>query len=198
MKIVFFIKSNTVDLTNYNIKDIPGSSGRLDVISRVILATLMNNYEIEKDIQIWIFLDRYGVLKFDSNKFSIQSFPTNEIKLTDKIVQFIRNIEMGIKRNNNFSNSIEFLQTDIFFEIKRFLRNGYKIFVLKEDGAPYLNSFRDLTVDDKVLFILGDQSGKLLESEDLENLNLIKISIGEQSYLASSVIRLIKLLLLKS
>ena len=104
MKKVFFIKSNTVDIKSYNIKDIPGSSGRLDVISRVILSTLINNYEIEKDVQIWIFLENYGVLKFDSNIVSIESFPLNEIKLTDKIVQYIKNIEKGIKLNEDFSN----------------------------------------------------------------------------------------------
>jgi len=52
MSIVFFIKSASVDLSKYTIKDLPGSSGRLDVTVRCILAALLNNVGFEKDIQI--------------------------------------------------------------------------------------------------------------------------------------------------
>ncbi len=48
MNLIFFIKSATVDLKNYTIKDIPGSSGRLDVISRCILAAILSNNNFEK------------------------------------------------------------------------------------------------------------------------------------------------------
>ncbi|TFF63532.1 MAG: tRNA (pseudouridine(54)-N(1))-methyltransferase TrmY, partial [Promethearchaeota archaeon] len=40
-KLIFFIKSESVNLKNYTIKDIPGSSGRLDVISRCLLSGLL-------------------------------------------------------------------------------------------------------------------------------------------------------------
>ncbi len=66
MKLIFFIKSETVDISNYTIKNIPGSSGRLDVISRCILAALLAKNEFEKKIQIWTFLDNYGTFIFNT------------------------------------------------------------------------------------------------------------------------------------
>jgi len=52
MVLTFFIKSATVDISRYTIKDPLGSSGRLDVISRCILSALLRNDSFEKDVQI--------------------------------------------------------------------------------------------------------------------------------------------------
>ena len=60
MTIIFFINSKTVCIEDYNIKDVLGSSGRLDVISRCILAAILNIDGFDKNTQIWAFLDKYG------------------------------------------------------------------------------------------------------------------------------------------
>ena len=194
MNIVFFIRSRTVNIENYTIKNIPGSSGRLDVISRAILAALINNNELEDKIKIGVFLDHnYGVYIFDSGKFSSDSFPLNEISLTDYFVKFIRNKGNRKLLEVNPLNSIEFVETEIFKEIKRYIRKKYKVYVLDEMGEPFQQEFKRITLDDNLLFIVGDQSGDLLASEELKRMNIINISLGKQSYLASSVIRLIKL-----
>ena len=194
MNIVFFIRSRTVNIENYTIKNIPGSSGRLDVISRAILAALINNNELEDKIKIGVLLDNnYGVYFFDSGKFSSDSFPLNEISLTDYFVKFIRNKGNSELLEDNPLNSIEFVETEIFSEIKRYIRKKYKVYVLDEMGEPFQQEFKNLTIDDNLLFIVGDQSGDLLASEELKKMNIINISLGKQSYLASSVIRLIKL-----
>ena len=97
MNLIFFIKSNTVDVSNYYIKDIQGTSGRLDVISRCVLSALIKDNKLEKNIQIWAFLDKYGTFIFDSNTFNNATFPKNEILLTDYFVDFIKN---GNKKYN--------------------------------------------------------------------------------------------------
>ncbi|MHA1487281.1 MAG: hypothetical protein ACTSSC_08925, partial [Promethearchaeota archaeon] len=70
MNLIFFIKSATVDIGRYTIKDIPGSSGRLDVISRCVLSALTISTNLEENIQIWVFLDKYGTFVFDSDLFN--------------------------------------------------------------------------------------------------------------------------------
>ena len=49
----------------------------------------------------------------------------------------------------------------------------------------------------KIVFIIGAQEDYCINSEELLKLNLPNFSLGSQSYLASSIIRLIKLYLLK-
>ncbi len=191
MKTIFFIKSSTVILENYNIKDIQGTSGRLDVISRCVLSTLINDNKLEKNIQIWAFLDKYGTYVFDSNKFNNDTFPKNEILLTDYFVDFIKK---GKKKYTvNPLDSIKCSNLDIFEAIKKFIKKKYQIFVLNESGVGFSKIFMDMSLKKNLLFIVGDQSGELINSKELKELKLTNLSLGNRSYLASSTIRLIKL-----
>ena len=78
MNIIFLIKSETVNIDNYTIKDIPGSSGRLDVISRCILSSLIDNDKFDDNVQIWIFFNTYGTFIFNTTNLSFSEFPKNE------------------------------------------------------------------------------------------------------------------------
>jgi len=191
MKTIFFIKSSTVNLENYNIKDIQGSSGRLDVISRCILSALTNDNTLEKNFQIWAFLDKYGTFVFDSNTFNNDTFPKNEILLTDYFVDFIK--KGNKKYTVNPLDSIRSSNLDIFEAIKKFIKKKYQIFVLNESGADVRKIFMNMSPKKNLLFIVGDQSGELINSKELKELKLTDLSLGNRSYLASSTIRLIKL-----
>jgi len=193
MELIFFIKSKTVDIDNYTIKDIPSSSGRLDVISRCIISALINDDVLEKNIQIHVFLEKYGTFIFYSNLFKNESFPKNEILLTDFFVDFIKKTNKQEKYFNNPLDSIIYSNLDIFHAIKNFVKKKYKIYVLNENGMDFKKVFEELSPKDNLLFILGDQSGDLLKNKELKKLNLTNLSLGNRSYLASSTIRLIKM-----
>ena len=190
---IFFIKSSTVTLSKYNIKDIPGSSGRLDVISRCILSALMMNNTLEKDVAIWIFLDKYGTFIFNSDLFNDEYFPKNEILLTDFFVEFIIKTKKREIYPETPLDSVKYSSLGIFDAIKNFVEKKYKIYVLDENGTDFKKVFTSLSSEDNFLFILGDQSGDLLNKEELKKLNLTNLSLGNRSYLASSTIRLIKM-----
>jgi tRNA (pseudouridine54-N1)-methyltransferase len=196
MGIIFFIKSSKVNFSNYTIKDIPGSSGRLDVISRCILAALIGENGFDKNIQIWVFLNQYGTLVFDTNLLVYDNFPKNELLLSDSIVQVIRNDVQHRSSNNHPLAKIKRLDIKIIPAIETFLKRNYEVFILDENGEFFIKSFKDIGSKDDIIFIIGDQSGKFVNSKELLNLNLKRISLGAQAYLASSVIRLIKLNLL--
>ncbi len=191
MTLIFFIKSTTVNISNYYIKDIQGTSGRLDVISRCVLAALTNDNKLEINIQIWAFLDKYGTFIFDSNTFNNDTFPKNEILLTDYFVDFIK--KGNKKYTVNPLDSIKCSNLDIFEAIKKYIKKKFQIFVLNESGMGFSKIFMDKDSKRNMLFIVGDQSGELINSKELKELNLTNISLGNQSYLASSTIRLIKL-----
>jgi len=193
MNLVFFIKSATVDISRYTIKDIPGSSGRLDVVSRCVLSALILNNKLEKGVQICVFLDKYGTFIFDSDLFNDERFPKNEILLTDFFVEFIKKTKKGEKYPENPLDAIKYEKLDIFDAIKNFMEKKYKIYVLNENGKDFKEVFEELNSKDNLLFVLGDQSGDLLNDNELKKLNLINVSLGSRSYLASSTIRLIKM-----
>lgn len=195
MNLIFFIKSATVNLQNYTIKDIPGSSGRLDVISRCILAAILSNNNFEKKVEIWVFLDNYGTYIFNPESLDYTNFPKNELLLTDYFVNFLQKLKAKEKLNQNPLNSIKISKLSIIEAIKKSHQMNYCIFVLKEDGKDFFKLKNIIQEKDNVIFIIGSQEGKFINSKELQALNLPYLSLGTQSYLASSVIRLIKLLL---
>ncbi|HEC37541.1 hypothetical protein LCGC14_1464650 [marine sediment metagenome] len=193
MKLIFFIKSETVDISKYTIKNIPGSSGRLDVISRCILSALLNEKGFDRRVEIWIFLKNYGTFIFNPEDLQYQNFPKTELMLTDYFVSFLHTQESKEILNNNPLNSIKSSKMSIIKAIENFKNKNICIFVLKETGKDFLMLKSKLTSDKNILFIIGSQEDKFLNSSELLRLNLPIISIGDQSYLASSVIRLLKL-----
>jgi len=193
VNLIFFVKSATVDISKYSIKDIPGSSGRLDVISRCVLSALTLRNKLEKNIQIWVFLDKYGTYIFNSNSFNNERFPKNEILLTDFFVDFIKKKKKHESYLENPLNSIKCSDLGIFDAIKNYTKKNYKVYVLKEKGIDFKKVFEELSSKDNLLFILGDQTGDLLNDKELKELNLTNLSLGNRSYLASSTIRLIKM-----
>lgn len=196
MNLMFFINSATVNINNYNIKDIPGSSGRLDVISRCILAALLGEGGFEKNIQIWVFLDNYGSFIFNSERLEHKNFPKNEIHLTDCFVDFLRTYHSNKKINFNPLNSIEISELSVIEAIKEFIKLDYGVFVLNEKGEDFFKQKSMILEKKDVIFVIGNQEGDFINSDELLSLNLQTLSIGNQSYLASSVIRLVKLHLL--
>ena len=194
-KLIFFIKSESVNLKNYTIKDIPGSSGRLDVISRCLLSGLLKKNILEKDIEFWVFLDNYGTYIFQNNFLTFNRLPKNELLFTEYFVELIRSLQNDIKttQNNNPLKFVKYRDLNIYESIEEFNKSGTKIFILKEEGDLLIDQIFKLKKEEMVLFIIGNQSGAFLESSRLSNLGLSQLSLGKQSYLASSVIKLVKL-----
>jgi tRNA (pseudouridine54-N1)-methyltransferase len=195
MNLIFFLKSATINLDNYTIKDIPGSSGRLDVISRCILAAILNKNNFERKVKIWVFLDNYGTYIFDPESLDYTNFPKNELMLTDYFANFLLKLNSKEKLNQNPLNSIKISKLSIIEAITKFQQINCSIFVLKEEGKDFFKLKTSIQENDNVIFIIGSQEGKFIDSKELNALNLPNLSLGTQSYLASSAIRLIKLYL---
>ena len=196
MTIIFFIKSSTVDISKYTIKDIPGSSGRLDVISRCVLAAILGKDNFEKEIQIHLFLDRYGTFIFEPDSFDFDIFPKNEILFTDYFVDLLQKDHIRKKKPLNPLSLVRTSKISMIEAIRYFQNLNYSIFILKEGGINFLNLRKTIQKIENVLFVVGSQEDEFLDSKELLDLKIPIISLGNQSYLASSVIRLLKLCML--
>ncbi len=192
MNITFLLKTETVNIDKYTIKDIPSSSGRLDVISRCILSSLIDNDKFNMNVQIWIFFNTYGTFIFNTKNLIYSEFPKNELLLSDYIVKLIK-----VKENKNQldENPLKFVEVkklsmiDYLIELKI---NKKLIFVLREEGKDFFEVMKNNLIQNEIYFILGNQSEDFINSREFLKLNIPTISLGFKSYLASSVIRLIK------
>lgn len=191
MKIIFFIESTTINLEKYTIKDIPGSSGRLDVISRCILAALLRKDKFDHDVKVWAFLGKFGTLIFDPLQLNYETFPKTEILLTDYIVSLIKGI--SIPERNNFDLNVQISQVSLSKALDKFMGENYECYILDETGNDFFKELSELCLKPQLLFIIGDQSGNLITSTELLRFNFHRLSLGRISYLASSVIRIIKM-----
>ncbi|MFX1571930.1 MAG: hypothetical protein ACFFB0_04225 [Promethearchaeota archaeon] len=193
MNIKFFVKSTTVNIDSYTIKDIPGSSGRLDVISRCILSAILDQNAFEKNIQIWIFLKAYGTFVFKPELFNYENFPKNEILLTDYFVKFLQKNSSNNILESNPLRLLKKSEMSIIDAIKYFRSLKYAIYILDENGKNFFKLRSSIQEKENILFIVGSQGGDFIDSKELLALKLPRISLGAQKYLASSVIRLLKL-----
>ncbi|MFX1411577.1 MAG: hypothetical protein ACFFA6_14590 [Promethearchaeota archaeon] len=193
MQIIFFIKSATVNISKYTIKDIPGSSGRLDVISRCILAAILDRDHFEKKIQIWISLDKYGIFMFNPKFLIYEKFPKNEISLANYFTELIKKKNSKNEIIQNPLNSVKKSKLNAIQILKLLINLKYNIFILSETGDDFFELLPEIKSKKKAVFIIGSQTGEFINSKELLELNLPTLSLGKQSYLASSIIRLLKL-----
>ncbi len=198
--LIFLMSSETVNIEHYTIKDIPGSSGRLDVIARAILAALINDNKFDMSVQIVVFFKKYGAYCFDPDTIDYSTFPKDELQLSDAIYRLIKSRNNIEELRHNPLSSIKKFDLSMIDYIKTLLRNGEKdIFVLKESSKKF-SSFLEIihgpSHHKNLVFVVGNQSEDLINSERFLSLGLEEISLGSKAYLASSVIRLVKLRLL--
>jgi len=196
MNLTFFIKSKTVILDKYTIKDVPGSSGRLDVISRCVLSAILGRESFEKEVQIWVFLDRYGTYIFNPEFFNYETFPKNELLFTDYFVRVLRKRENIEDLHSNPLKSVNHSEIDLIESIKHFQKLKYNLYLLREQSKDFFNELSSIKEKEKIVFIIGSQEDEYLNSNEILALQIPTISLGSQSYLASSVIRLLKLYIL--
>ncbi|MBD3197411.1 MAG: hypothetical protein GF317_20315 [Candidatus Lokiarchaeota archaeon] len=195
MSITFLIQSNSINLERYTIKDVPGSSGRLDVIARCVINAVTNRINPERNIKI-IFFNKYKNLVFDSDNLDLGKFPKNELRLSDLIVKILKDSNNSKTIDSNVIG--EYKGSKMLDYIKNFIKKNEQIFVLRENGKNIKKLISEINNDQNITFIIGNQSEDLINSEEFQRLNLPEISLGSRSYLASQVIRLIKILLLSN
>ncbi|MHA1232647.1 MAG: hypothetical protein ACTSRP_08815 [Candidatus Helarchaeota archaeon] len=187
---------------NFLIQDIPGTSGRLDVIIRCILAINSLPTFIKNNIIFTTILngapDPPKLFKF---YFSKLNFPDDEINAAlffKKLIEKTMKIDITDAENVHNSNKIEinpgiiYIRSDIINYLKKIMIKEFPIIFLHESGnsfrkniIPYLklNDYSNLYV------IIGDQSGYNSQTYKFLEDNFRKFKLkGNKSYLSSQCI----------
>jgi len=174
----FIIRANKA-ITNgeINLKDLPGSSGRLDLICRCVNSAFFLSHDLRRDTIFYTI--NYGnpnppvAIKFIGNELKRLSPDERSIALfLQKALEKDASEIWKESTSGIYYSKREF--KDIILEKKS---EGKKIFYLHLNGMPLENfEFKN---DEDVVFVLGDHIGLPEEDEKLlEEIGAEKISLS--------------------
>ncbi|MEM3650194.1 MAG: hypothetical protein QW831_05695 [Candidatus Jordarchaeaceae archaeon] len=192
MKRIFILKASTARTDNkFTIKDLPGTSGRLDVVCRCILSSLLLSEGHRLDTIIYSVLEGppRPPITVEVNGEEIKDLPRDELKIALILKELLdpeetRDIVSGFKlMNKGFQDIVDekFCESETYF-LHRAGKN------INEVLSGFLNLKRP-----QLTFILGDHIG--LNQNDIEYLvemGIKPISLGPKEYLGSHCISLIQ------
>jgi len=191
LKRVFILKASTARTDNkFTIKDLPGSSGRIDLACRCILAALLTSRSHRTDTIFYAVLDGPPkpplTIEIDGEK--IEQLPRNELQLGLLLRQIL---------NPSASSPIPpgFRMVEKGFrDIVEEQADSSEIYFLHRSGRHIDDTLRSFEKLEKLrlAFILGDHIG--LSQGDIEYLTsrgIKPLSLGPKEYLGSHCIFLV-------
>lgn len=204
-EITFLLYSSTIKFRDYDLTNVPTSTGRADMLIRVIRTIMYNKNTYESKMGL-IFFPNANLLEElsefsggrDINSFLVCSrssyFQNTPFKIPSEHELLTCFYESLMHLNQEYSDSL-FYQSysmNIYECIDTLVNNGVKAYLLHENGR-IIKSFDKSPK--KKCFLLGDQLG--YNDMDFTRFpsTLEKISLGSTSYLGSSAITLIKWML---
>jgi tRNA pseudouridine-54 N-methylase len=204
-KITFILFSSTLKLLGYDLQNVPTSTGRADMIIRVIKNALYlpNGYNSEMGVIIFPNRDFLSNL---SKKLGNEDYTKKGFLITSKAPYFFKQAfkiasehELLESFYNSFLNIAEntmfYCSTsmNLYESMALFIQWGIPIFYLHEEGELIKNvGLFSKKKYNKMCFLIGDQIG--FSEIDLQALpkEMTPISLGKTSYLGSTTVSLIK------
>ncbi|NJE06071.1 tRNA (pseudouridine(54)-N(1))-methyltransferase TrmY [Thermococcus sp. M36] len=185
----FIVKANEAHTAyDFSLKDLPGTSGRIDLLCRFLNSAFLLSHGIRKNVRVWLLL--YGppkppkAIRFEGPGLRVRLNP-DELSTAKLIVKALKAGE----RLREPSKELEVLPgiyvSNLTFEdvIRRTLK-GSELYYLHEEGKPIGKA----NFGKNVAFVLGDHKGLGREDEAFLSGVAERVSVGPKSYLASHVV----------
>ncbi|WEU40557.1 MAG: hypothetical protein OdinLCB4_001100 [Candidatus Odinarchaeum yellowstonii] len=184
--LTLIIVFNRITPPDFNIKNIPGTGNRIDVILRSILAVLNSNYYAYLKPQIVIVFEKYF-----SRAKTLFITPSSNLNIENEFsaaLLFKKLLKTGFEPSGLPENIV--VESLSFIEVIQSLKPIKKLYYMHRAGQPLSNN---LLQNGNAGFILGDSEG-LTENQEffLETLGVGKLSLGPVEYLTSQCISLLQ------
>ncbi|WP_018153891.1 MULTISPECIES: tRNA (pseudouridine(54)-N(1))-methyltransferase TrmY [Methanothermococcus] len=174
----FILKANkAITSGDINLKDLPGSCGRLDLVCRCVNSAFFLSHDMRRDTVFYSV--HYGnpnppvALKFVGNELKRVSPDERSIAIFIKKALEKESSELWKESTSGIYHSKKEFR-DIILEKKN---EGKRIFYLHINGKPMENI--ELRKDEDIVFVLGDHVGIGSEDEEfLEKIGAEKVSIS--------------------
>jgi len=181
----FILKANkAITSGDINLKDLPGSCGRLDLVCRCVSSAFFLSHDLRRDT---IF---YSIHCGDPNPPVTLKFVGSELK---RVSPDERSIALFIKKAlepehleiwRESTPGIYHAKKDLREIVLEKVKERRKIYLLHREGVPFENvigpeNYNHIKYKRGFVFILGDHYGLTKEDEKfLEEINVEKISIS--------------------
>jgi len=175
---------------NFSLEDIPGTSGRLDILCRAVTAAFVISHGIRKDVLVYLVL-----LGGDAPKtILLQGESLRHLNPDERTTAALLKKALAAPAAGQWSMSTSgiFVRTGGLAELLADLRNACaRLIYLREDGED-VKSLGEKCLPEDAAFILGDHVGMTEEEEMLiEQAEAKTISLGPTSLHADHCIVLL-------
>lgn len=184
----FIVVSNTgVTAPIFDIRSLASTSGRLDLICRSLIASLLTPKGLRKDTTFFAILKGppNPPLTIIARGSKIDTLPIDEVSIA-KIIKRVMSRE--------HIRGFEVKRKDLKYVLNILSKSKYKLIYLREDGENIENI--EFYEDTNYAFILGDQKGLSRADEKLlDKYGANIVSLGRVPYMTSFCISVINYVL---
>ncbi len=193
----FIIKANKAHTrADFSLKDLPGTSGRIDLLCRSLNSAFLLSHGFRKNIRVWLNLNGPPnppkTIRFEGSEIKPKTINPDEISLAKIIIKALK-VGEGIKEPaKEYPVLPGVYVSNLRFEdiIRRTIKNS-ALYYLHEEGKP----IERINFKGNVAFVLGDHEGLAREDEAFLEGIAEKVSVGKKSYLTSHVIAYVNIFL---
>ncbi|MCX8174366.1 MAG: tRNA (pseudouridine(54)-N(1))-methyltransferase TrmY [Thermoplasmata archaeon] len=144
----------------FNLDDLPGSGGRIDVAARCVVAGLLISYGVRKDAEILLFFQRGPrpglTIRISGDRVK---YLNPDERSTAALIRnaILKHKNAGVLES---SPGVQVFRSDL----ETLLKTGRNVYYLKEDGIPAENF---VFPEDEILFLLGDHRDLTADEESI-------------------------------
>ena len=167
---------------NFNLNDLPGSGGRMDILCRCINCALFLSHDLRRDVIIYLVLlgepDMPKIVKFKGE--NVKYLNPDERSSGSLIKKALE--RSAIPRWRESTRGVWVRVGGLADLLEEVLIKDKRLFYLQEDGGDIRDRFKE-NVPDNTVFVLGDHTGMTPEEEtvildsDAKTINVGPISL---------------------
>ncbi len=177
---------------NFSLEDIPGTSGRLDILCRAVTAAFVISHGIRKDVFVYLILLGGEIPK----TIQLRGETLRHLNPDERTTAALLKKALAVPATPQWAMSTSgiFVRTGGFVELLSDLKEA-KLIYLREDGTD-IRGLKANDVSSETAFILGDHTGMTPEEESLiDQAGAKVVSLGPTSLHADHCIVLLNWLL---
>jgi tRNA (pseudouridine54-N1)-methyltransferase len=188
MRNFIVIGHKATTLPNFSLEDIPGTSGRLDILCRAVTAAFVISHGIRKDVCVYLVLLGGEVPK----TIQLRGETLRHLNPDERTTAALLKKALAVPATPEWAMSTSgiFVRTGGLVQLLADLKD-VKLIYLREDGAD-IRGLDSGSLSSEAVFILGDHTGMTPEEEALlEQAGAKVVSLGPTSLHADHCIVLL-------
>jgi len=177
---------------NFSLEDIPGTSGRLDILCRAVTAAFVLSHGIRKDVCVYLILLGGEIPK----TIQLRGETLRHLNPNERTTAALLKKALALPATAEWAMSTSgiFVRTGGLTELLASLKDT-KLIYLREDGAD-IRGLDASSLSGETAYILGDHTGMTPEEEAMiEQAGAKVVSLGQTSLHADHCIVLLNWLL---